>query len=176
MRIGILNPVYNTLVFSKMRNITIEIKWALIFIVMMMSWMVFEKAMGWHDVNIASHGTMTNLIAIPSILIYVLALRDKKINFHSGEMNYKEGFISGVIISVIITFLTPLSQFVIHKFITPDYFNNIIEYAVNTGETTREEGEAYFNLENYIRQAMLGALIMGVLTSFVVAAFVRTKK
>ena len=63
-----------------MKNIKIELKWAFIFILTMLLWMLFEKSMGWHDEKIADHATYTNFFAIPAILVYVFALLDKKRN------------------------------------------------------------------------------------------------
>ncbi|MGB5316244.1 MAG: DUF4199 domain-containing protein, partial [Robiginitalea sp.] len=60
--------------------------------------------------------------------------------------------------------------------ITPEYFPNVIAHSVETGyHSSLEEAEAYFNLNSYILQATVGTLIMGVITSAVVAFFVRTK-
>lgn len=158
-----------------MKNIKIEIKWALIFVIMMLAWMALEKSLGWHDEKIADHATMTNLVAIPSIAIYIFALLDKKKNFCHGVMNYKQGFISGVIISVIVAILSPLSQYITSEFITPDYFTNVIGYAVNAGEMTQEEAESYFNLQSYMIMSVAGALIMGIVTSAAVAIIVKSK-
>ena len=140
-----------------MKNIKIEIKWALI----------FEK--------IEDHPFFTNFVAIPSIAIYIFALLDKKQNFYYGLMSYKQGFISGLIISVIVAILSPLSQYITTEFITPDYFSNEINYAVEQGEMTRDEAEGYFNLKSYILQSVIGALVMGLLTSAIVAIFVKSK-
>jgi len=49
----------------------------------------------------------------------VLALRDKKLNFYNGQMSWTQGFISGVIVSVVVAILAPLAQYVTHEFITP---------------------------------------------------------
>jgi len=60
---------------------------------------------------------------------------------------------------------------------TPEYFPNVIAHAVETGyHESLEAAEAYFNLENYMKQSVIGALAMGVITSAVVALFVRSKK
>ena len=60
--------------------------------------------------------------------------------------------------------------------ITPEYFPNVIAYSVETGfYNSREEAEAYFNLQNYMMQSTIGAFIMGVITSVIVAFFVRSK-
>lgn len=157
-----------------MKNIKIEIKWAVIFALMMLAWMALEKFLGYHDEKIADHPTFTNFVAIPSIAIYIFALLDKKKNYYYGLMSYKKGFISGVIISVIVAILSPLTQYITIEFITPDYFANVIEYAVSQGEMTQEAAEGYFNLKSYIVQSVIGALVMGILTSAIVAIFVKS--
>jgi hypothetical protein len=158
-----------------MKNITTEIKWALIFVAMTLSWMVFEKLAGFHDVNIEKHPVVTNLIAIPAIAIYVLALLDKRKRDYAGVMSYKQGFISGLIITAIVTLLSPLTQVITSLLITPDYFKNVIEYTVSQGLKSREEAEKYFSLGSYIAQGLIGAPIMGIITTAIVALFTRTK-
>jgi len=159
-----------------MEKIKIEIKWALIFIGMSLLWMVLEKMLGLHSTHIDKHMYLTNLFAIPAILVYVLALKDKKKNYYNGEMSYKQGFLSGLIITIIVTVFAPLTQWITSTIITPEYFPNVIAHSVETGyHKSLEEAEAYFNLKNYILQSTVGALIMGVVTSAIVALFVRTK-
>ncbi len=157
-----------------MKKFSIEIKWAFIFLGFTLLWMLGEKLTGLHDVNIAQHPTYTNLIAIPAILIYVFALLDKRKIFYNGIMNYKEGFITGLIITVIITLFTPLTQYITSTFITPDYFQNAINYSVENGLMDKDKAEAYFNMKSFMTQAPIGALIMGILTAAIVALF--TKK
>ena len=159
-----------------MKNIRIELKWALIFVGMSLLWMVLEKAVGLHSTHIGMHMYLTNLFAIPAILVYVFALKDKKKNYYSGQMSYKQGFVSGLIITVIVTLLAPLTQWITSTIITPEYFPNVIAHSVDTGfYETVEEAEAYFNLKNYMVQSTIGALVMGVLTTAIVTLFVRTK-
>ena len=159
-----------------MEKIKIELKWALIFIGMSLLWMVLEKMLGLHSTHIDMHMYLTNLFAIPAILVYVLALKDKKKNYYTGDMSFKQGFISGLIITIIVTVFAPLTQWITSTIITPEYFPNVIAYSVETGyHKSLEEAEAYFNLKNYILQSTIGALIMGVVTSAIVAFFVRTK-
>jgi hypothetical protein len=158
-----------------MKNIRIEIKWAIIFAIMSLVWMALEKAAGLHDAHIDKHVVYTNFVAIPAIAVYVFALLDKRKNFYYGKMTYMQGFICGLVITAFVTILSPLTQYITSTFITPDYFQNAIDYSVATGKTTQEAGEAYFNLENYIIQGLIGAPVMGVLTSVIVAFFTRKK-
>ena len=60
-----------------MKNIKIEVKWALIFSIVGLLWMVLEKISGLHGRYIDYHLYLTNLFAIPAITMMVLALKDK---------------------------------------------------------------------------------------------------
>lgn len=119
-----------------MKNIRIEIKWGILFILVGLIWMVFEKAMGWHDIHIDKHATYTLFIAPIAISVYVFALLDKKRNFYGRKMTYMQGFISGLIITLVVVILSPLSQYITSTYITPDYFKNVIEYSVASGKWT----------------------------------------
>lgn len=160
-----------------MKNIKIEIKWAIIFSVMVLLWMVLEKLCGLHGKYIDYHLYLTNLFAIPAIILMVMALKDKKKKFYEGRMNYKQGLISGIILSVIIALLSPLTQWVTSFVITPEYFPNVIKRSVEIGYfKTTAEAEANFNYQNYAIQGAVGALVMGIATTVIAMIFIRTKK
>ena len=152
-----------------------ELKWSLIFVVVMLLWMGFERLMGWHGENIASHAVYTNFFAVFAIGIYILALLDKRKTAYSGVMTWKQGFMAGLIITIIVTLLSPLIQWITHTVITPEFFDNIRAYSVEQGEMTPEEAAEYFSLAGYMIQSMIGALLMGIITSAVVAFFTRKK-
>lgn len=151
----------------------LEIKWAIRFILANLAWMIFEKMMGWHDEHIAKHAIYTNLFILVTILIYVLALRDKRKIDLGGKMTWREGFNSGIVISVIVAFFSPIIQYVNSTVVSPDYFNNLVAYAVETGNMSREIAEGYFSLGSYMLQSFFGNLTMGIVTSAAVAFFVK---
>lgn len=157
-----------------LRNRTIELKWGFFFIIMMLLWMLMERLLGLHDVHIDQHAIYTNFVAIPAILIYFFALRDKRESFYGGKMTYTQGLVSGLVITAVVTVITPASQFITSTFITPNYFENVTAYTVEQGLMSKEAAAEYFNLKSYIIQATIGAPIMGIITSLIVAAF--TKK
>lgn len=159
-----------------MTKIKIEIKWALIFTAMMLLWMVLERIAGLHDDNIEYHYIVTNFVAIPAILVYVFALRDKMKNFYNGRMTYMQGFMSGIMVTIIVTALTPFTQYVTLKVITPDYFTNMIDYSVKNGMSTLQQAQTYFNMKSYMVQSVIFAPIMGIFTTAIVAIFTRGKK
>jgi hypothetical protein len=153
----------------------IEIKWALIFFVIGLIWIFLERLVGLHDAHIDKHPIYTNFFAIVAIAVYVFALLDKRKNFYNGKMTWLQGFITGIIISVIVAVLTPLAQYLTHSVITPEYFPNAIQYAVDSGKLTQAEAEKYFNLNSYLLQSAIGAIVMGIITSAIVALFVKKK-
>ena len=156
-----------------MRNYKTEIKWAAIFIVMSLAWMYLEKALGWHDEKIALHPYLTMLYMFPAILVYVLALREKRDKDLNGKMSWKQGFLSGMLVSIIVAAFSPISMYVTQHWITPDYFPNAIEYAVNEQQLTLEAAQDYFSYKSYVVQSVIGAIIMGLITSSIVAAIVK---
>lgn len=158
-----------------MKKIAIEIKWAILFIVVQLVWMVGERVAGLHDENVDKHYIVTNFFAIVAIAVYVLALLDKRKNSYYGKMTWKQGFISGLIITAGVTLLNPLSQYITSAFITPNYFTNMIEYSVDEGKLTQEAAEAYFNMKSYIIQSSIFAPVVGVVTSAIVALFTKKK-
>lgn len=153
----------------------IEIKWAIIFSVANILWMLGEKFFGLHDEYIAEHAFYTSFFAIVAIGVYLLALYDKRKKYHHGFMSWQEGFKSGAILTLGIVILSPLVQLLISELITPDYFSNITEYSIESGELSREEAEAYFSSQNYIIQSMVWAAITGLITAGIAALILRRK-
>lgn len=156
-----------------MKNIKIEIKWAIAFALMTLVWMLLEKLCGLHSTHIDKHATYTNFIAIPAITIYVLALLDKRKNFYNGKMTYVQGLKSGLIVTLLYTPLSPITQAITSLVISPEYFPNVTNYAINLGMMSEAEAKEYFNLKNYIIQGLIGAPVMGIITSLIVALFTR---
>lgn len=159
-----------------MKNLTIEIKWAVIFSVMMLAWLFLERLFGFHDERIAQHIIATNFVMFPAIAVYVFALLDKKKNYYNGEMNYKQGFLSGFYITIFVVILSPLVQYLIQTVISPQYFPNMIEFSVAEGYyDSTESAAANFNLKSYIMQSLIGSFVLGTVTSAIVAIFVKSK-
>lgn len=159
-----------------MKNLKIEVKWAIIFSMVALCWMVLEKVSGLHGKYIDYHLYLTNLFAIPAIIVMVKALKEKKSVFYSGNMSYKQGCISGTILSIFIALLSPLTQWITTYIITPEFFPNVIKRSVETGYyKTMAEAEAFFNYQNYAQQGMIGALVMGIITTAIAMLFLRSK-
>lgn len=159
-----------------MKNIKIELKWAIIFSIVGLLWMILEKITGLHGKNIDYQMYWTNLFAIPAIILMVMALKDKKKNSYGGQITYKQGLISGIILSIIIALISPLTQWITSYVISPEYFPNVIKRSVELGYyKTTTDAEANFNYQNYAIQGAIGALVMGIITTAIAMIFIRTK-
>lgn len=156
-----------------MQRLKLEIKWALIFIAVSLLWMLLERLTGLHDEHIDQHALYTNLVALPAILIYFLALRQMREKYYAGFMTYRQGFKTGLIITLLVCLLTPLSQYITSSIITPDYFENVSAYAVESGEMTKSEAVAYFNLSNYMLQSTIFTAFAGLITTAIMALVLR---
>ena len=155
-----------------MKKYQVELKWGIAFVLVALLWMYLEKALGWHDEHIDKHPMYTMIFMIPAIAIYVLALLEKRKSL-GGTMSWKQGFIAGMIIAVIVAVFSPASQYVVHNLISPDYFQNAIDYSVSSGNSTQEKAEATFNFGSYVIQSVIGALVAGAITSAIVALILR---
>ena len=160
-----------------MASIKIEIKWAILFSIMGLVWMLLEKLSGLHSTYIDYHLYLTNLFAIPAIWLMVLALKEKKKVFYNGNITYLQGLLSGIVLSIIIALISPLTQWITTYIITPEYFPNVIKRSVEIGYyKTTAEAEANFNYSNYAIQGAIAAFVMGLVTTAIAMIFLRTKK
>ena len=158
-----------------MKNFRLELKWAVIYTLTLLLWMVFELLMGWHDEHIDMHHIYTMLFYIPSIILYYFALSDKRNNFYGGIITFKQAFLSGLILSVFIALLAAPAQYITSTYITPQYFDNVIAYAVESGKIAPDEAASFFNLKSYMIQSVAGSLAFGLVLSALVAFFVKRK-
>jgi len=158
-----------------MFKIKTEFKWTILFILMSLLWIYLEKITGLHHEYIEHHPIYTNLYAIPAIIIYVLALKEKKKKFYNGKMSYKNAFISGLILTLMISLLSPLSTYVSVEYISPDFFSNAIEKSVEIEMMTKTEALEYFNTQNYMLQSLMFGPVFGIITTAIVSIFVRSK-
>ena len=159
-----------------MNSIKIELKWAFLFTVMSLTWIFLEKVTGLHDDHIKYHPYITWLFFIPAVLFYVLAIKERKKKFYKSHFKYKNALISGFILTLIITLLAPIGQYISVEYISPEYFENAIKASVESGYYPSEaEARANFNTPNYMLQSTIFALVSGIITTLIVSLFVRSK-
>lgn len=160
---------------QQVKDYSIEVKWASIFAIMMLVWMYIEKLMGLHDKHIDRQSFFTNFIILPAMLIYVLALLDKRERFYNGRMTYIQGFKSGAAITVMVAIFSPMVEYITFTITSPEYFPNAINYTVSNGWLTKEIAEASFNLGAFQMDAAINILLTGLLASTVISLFTRKR-
>lgn len=158
---------------SYMKHLKIELKWAIVFTIMTLAWMLLEKTLGWHDEKIANHFWITLLFLPFAIFMFVLAIREKRRRFYQKSITWKQAFYSGVILSVFIAALSPLAQYITYNYITPKYFINVIDYSVTNKLMTFKAANEYFNITNYSMQVAVGVLLGGTIMSAIIAFFLK---
>jgi len=158
-----------------MKNFAIEIKWGIRYIFAYLAWIITEKFLGIYDVRIDNYFMSSVLFYVFAFLIYILAINEKKKYFFKNNMDWKQGCVSGIFLSIVIAILMPISQVVIHKAIAPEFFPNMIKHALASSKNKPEVVMDNFNLKAYIYQSVFFALSIGVVYSAIVASFLKTK-
>ena len=138
--------------------------------------MVFEKMMGWHGEKIDEHANFSIIYDGLFISVYIIAFWDKRTLTSFNNFPWGKGFKFGMIITSIITLLSPLVQTITHKLISPNFFPNIIELAVKYNLMTLTEAQNKFNLGNYILENIIGTFALGTICSLVLAFVFKRNK
>ena len=89
-------------------------------------------------------------------------------------MNWKQGLISAIIISFIIVLFSPITQFIIHEFISPDFLDNTINYTVSRKKFTLSAAKEYTTLTSSIWKNISDGLSFGVVIGAIVAYILKT--
>jgi membrane-associated HD superfamily phosphohydrolase len=159
-----------------MKKFTIEIKWAMISLIIFLAWMTLEKKLGYHDNNIKWQPVFNLLYVFPTSILYLLALLEKKKKYYQDQMSWKQGIISAIIISFIIVFFSPVTQFIIHEFISPNFLENTINHTVISKKLTLAEAKEYTTLTSSIWKNISDGLSFGVVIGAIVAYLIQSKK
>jgi hypothetical protein len=158
-----------------MKSIALELKWALIFVAAGMAWTGLERLTGLHGTYIAWHAVVTNFFIVVAVLVYFLALRAKRAAV-GGTITFKKAFLSGLLITLFVTLLTPLWQYLSASVISPRYFEQVAAYTISQKQMTAAQAASYFSLKNYMIQSVIFAPVAGIITSLLAALIVSRKK
>ena len=158
-----------------MNKIGIELKWAAFITSYTCLWAALEKALGYHK-DFSNVMVMAFLYYVILTFIWAIAFVDKKKSIGKGVVwEYKSAFKFGLLLTGLLTILSPISQYIIYESISPDYFQNVIEYQLSKGHQTRENLELIHNINFAIRQGVMNTLSLGVIFSALYAWIFKTK-
>jgi hypothetical protein len=90
-------------------------------------------------------------------------------------MNWKQGMISAVIISFIIVFFSPITQFIVHEIISPNFLENTIAFTVSQKKLTLIEAKEYTTLTSSIWKNISDGLSFGIVIGAIVAYLLQSK-
>ncbi len=154
-----------------------EIKWGVVWPTSMFLFLCFEFYAGLQQPAHLEWGVIVDSIgglALP-LLVFFLGLRQKRDQDFGGAMNWKQGFVSGLIITAVALPLSLLLTWAFFTFVNPAWFDTMINYSVATGYSGLEDAQAYFNLKSYLTQTAIGTALFGVVLSAIFAFLYKTK-
>ncbi len=139
-------------------------------------WTYLERSMGLHDSNIENHAVYSNFFGIFALAVYAMSIFDKKRNYYHGQVDWTRGFLSGLTLTVMIAVLSPLTQFVALKYISPDFIANMKAHYLAHNPAGASVADSFFSFRGMLLQGIFTIMSMGVVASAIIAWFARSKE
>jgi len=152
------------------KSIILAITYFILFIV----WKACEKLLGFHDGNINLYPVISDLILIPIIIIYSVGFKSLRIGL-GGKIKFINALGFGLMASLFIVALTPMSVWIFDQFLNPNFYATMIQYQVKNHLSTLEIAQQSFNHENFKQSCLIGNIVTGSILS-VILAFLSSKK
>jgi len=150
-----------------------EIKFAFLYVIASFIWSCLEYLTGLESTHINLHPYfVTPFYVLLTAVIYVLAIREKRAN-HGGSISFSKALVTGIILSVFILALNPISFYVFNRFINPNFFKDFGEYKVRTGNMTKDAAEAYYNFYNLLIRGSIYRLVMGIVATLLTSWLIK---
>lgn len=163
-------------------NFRLEIRYAVLISLLMLLWLAIEFMLGLHDNYIQYHPYVTMFALVIPIAGSYLAIKSKR-EEQNGHITFKQALRTGIVIALFSALFTVPVQLAFHFIINPDFFDNMIAYAVKHAELLKmDAGKAtadaqnYFSLSSYITMSFLGTLVFGSLIALILALVMRDRK
>lgn len=158
-----------------MKNFAIEIKWAVVLSMTTIGFAYSAKYLGYYDDKLPYYQAFSLLLAPLWCIIYYLGIREKKMEFFHGKMDWKRGFVSGIFMAGIAAFLAPFGEWYTYEIIAPDYFSKAISLMLESNKMTEDQANTYFSLNSYIMQSIFTTLSGGVVIAAIVSFVLKSK-
>jgi hypothetical protein len=158
-----------------MKQFSIELKWAFNFFIASMLWMMLEKFLGYHDDKIQYQPIFSMLFGFVTLVIYIFALKDKKINFYHNQMNWREGFVSGLTLSLVIALFTTMIEYTKHHVISPYFLETMQKIIVEQNKMTLENAENFFTFSNTLSQSIFYVISFGSVLAALISLVTKSK-
>ena len=148
-----------------------EFKWAVIISVIMLAWLTILKFAGFESEKASQFSMVSMVFFVFMFGFYVLAVRERRTRLR-GFIERRDAFLTGLIITMFLVLLMPINMLIFHFVINPDFFQTMIDVAVESG-TPFEQAKSDYNLVAYIFSSMLMMAILGGLYSAVCAVLLQ---
>lgn len=148
-----------------------EIKFAILYVLASFIWSCIEYLTGLESTHINLHPYfVTPFYILLTAVIYVLAVREKRASL-GGRITFSKAVVTGIILSLLILVLNPISFYVFNTFINPDFFKDFAQYKIHTENMTKESADAYYNFNNLLIRGSLYRCVMGIVATFLTSWF-----
>lgn len=138
-------------------------------------WLAFEFMLGLHDSYIEYHPYITMLgLVIPVGIMYAFMKDFGQQSVQSPT--FGQYFLQGLFLALLMGVVAAPVQLVFHYVINPDFFENMISYALANGYfKTVQEATAEFNFNAYLLKSVIGSFVFGVILALLMA-FIRIRR
>ncbi len=148
----------------------------------MLLWLATEFLIGLHDQLIQYHPYISILVVFIPVVCSRLAISAKAEELN-GKITFKQALVTGVIVAVTAAIFMIGTQFIFHTLINPDFFDNMVKYAVKRADLNGTsldqatiDAQRYFNLTSYLLQSSIFTLLFGLVLALFWAWRLRTVK
>jgi len=143
----------------------LEIKWVAIVFILHVLWLIGERTFGFFGARIRHEELVSLAFFIVYALVMFLAVADLK-SRNNGFLNRRQGFLSGLFMSLILVAMAPVMVGILMFAIQPDFFNVMIMAATERGEySVYEAAVQEYNYWSYVKLFMAGYLLVGSLSA-----------
>uniref|UniRef100_UPI00404980E0 DUF4199 domain-containing protein n=2 Tax=Flavobacterium sp. TaxID=239 RepID=UPI00404980E0 len=158
-----------------MKQFSIEFRWAFTYLLAQTLWIMLEKTLGFHQEKIQYQPVFSMLFIFVLILIYTLAIREKKAKVYQGNMTWREGFVSGLMLTLIMALFTTMTEYTKHNVISPYFLDNMKALILKEGKMSVENANEFFSFSNTLSQSIFYVISVGVVITSIVSLIVRSK-
>jgi hypothetical protein len=159
-----------------MKQFSIEFRWAFTFLLAQTLWIMFERTLGFHDEKLQFQPLFSMLFNFILIAIYILAIRDKKIKIYKGQMTWQEGFVTGLMLTLIIALFTTMTEYTKHHVISPYLLDDMKAMILEEKRMTNEQADKYFSFSKTLSNSIFFTISIGVLITSIVAWIMKSKE
>ena len=141
----------------------LELKWVSIIIILHILWHVGERMLGFYGEK-SNYQEFSGMVfmALYAFVMY-LAIADLR-SRNRGFLNKRQGFLSGLFISLILVAFAPIMVGLLAFVIQPDFFNEMIMASTTNGEyQSYQMAEQEYNYWSYVKLYMAGYMLVGSL-------------